>query len=529
MSSAAEISPEPNPRAVVMGRELPRQLGEGWLTAEETPDHGAFRWTTGRARLSLPALAVPTRLCLRIGVPALPLAKPVSVMVQGRRVWRGRMSVGLQDIEIDLPQCLTSGETVEITLMTRLSRPSDWVGGPDERWLGVLVAHVRLEPSPAASSAVALRARWRDWLSPLWAGWRERNIWRPRSPWFWVIMPPLFALCLLAGLILRPLRALGLSPRVDRSRRPLPPRSISPEEFKELQRRIYSDTQQVVADRYQSVEVLRQTLAMYEQRAGAGAWSCGLLRDQRTLRLWRSLHLHPDMRILDVGCQAGYTLELLRMHFGVTGVGCDLASTPLEAAQDVCGNRHRFFLSDAEALPLRPGSLDLIHSQDVLEHLSDADTHLRQAAQALSPGGRLVIYAVSGDRSLTWHEFKTIVTGGRLSGFPPEGVDRAGHSREYFPRAADLRAVLEEEGLCVSRLIRYHAFFTLIFDECYALFHSRPEIWATRPRLCRWAVRGISLLERVFHLADEPWIWAGQSNGFFLVAHRPPNRSRTCG
>jgi len=100
-------------------------------------------------------------------------------------------------------------------------------------------------------------------------------------------------------------------------------------------------------------------------------------------------HTRGPGRALDIGCAAGYFLDVLRESgWEVRGVE---PSAPMAAAA-----RERLGEAYVQAVPFEqsdhaPGSFDLITMWDVLEHLPDPVAALRKAARLLAPGGRLVI------------------------------------------------------------------------------------------------------------------------------------------
>jgi SAM-dependent methyltransferase len=97
----------------------------------------------------------------------------------------------------------------------------------------------------------------------------------------------------------------------------------------------------------------------------------------------------PDChRVLEIGCGAGGLGRLLKKR-GCCVVGLELVAEAAEAAR-----RHldQVITADVEAgdLPLPPRSFDAVIFADVLEHLIDPWLVLREAADLLAPGGRMI-------------------------------------------------------------------------------------------------------------------------------------------
>jgi ubiquinone/menaquinone biosynthesis C-methylase UbiE len=124
------------------------------------------------------------------------------------------------------------------------------------------------------------------------------------------------------------------------------------------------------------LEYYRQRYAVF--RPG---WEHATARYQRLVRR----HLTPNTRVLDLGCGRGGVVERLGASGWWMGLDPDHASlrehrTPgLPRAQ-----------ADAVRLPVRSGTLDLVVSSWVLEHLPKPQETFNEIARVLRPGGRFV-------------------------------------------------------------------------------------------------------------------------------------------
>jgi SAM-dependent methyltransferase len=119
-------------------------------------------------------------------------------------------------------------------------------------------------------------------------------------------------------------------------------------------------------------------------------------------------------RILDVGCAAGYFLQIAQQAgHEVLGVEPSPAIAGEAVAALGAGRVHTGSLDDAvPALGLADGSLDLVTLWDVIEHIPDPQAVLRRVRALLRPGGRLLLetqnVASRWARLLgrRWHHYK---------------------------------------------------------------------------------------------------------------------------
>ena len=97
----------------------------------------------------------------------------------------------------------------------------------------------------------------------------------------------------------------------------------------------------------------------------------------------------PPRRVIDLGCGRGDSVDLFRAHDSdVEWVGVDIADS-MEAVA-----RRRadalFVTYDGVEVPFPDGSIDLVYSSQVLEHVIEPVAHLREIVRVLRPGGTLI-------------------------------------------------------------------------------------------------------------------------------------------
>lgn len=94
-------------------------------------------------------------------------------------------------------------------------------------------------------------------------------------------------------------------------------------------------------------------------------------------------------RWLDLGCGTGHFSRALGRRFAsAEGVALDIAEGMLRHARPLGGAR-QFIAGDAERLPLRGNSCDLLFSSLALQWCADFPTVLGEAERVLRPGGVL--------------------------------------------------------------------------------------------------------------------------------------------
>jgi len=128
-------------------------------------------------------------------------------------------------------------------------------------------------------------------------------------------------------------------------------------------------------------------------------------------------HLRPGQRLLDVGCGPGTITVEFAAVLGPTGlvVGVDSAAPIIELAKDksmaaATEGRVRFEVGDIYALDFPDGHFDVVHAHQVLQHLADPVSALREMNRVVRPGGIIAVRDADYD-AMTWYP-------------QPAGIDR---------------------------------------------------------------------------------------------------------
>lgn len=115
----------------------------------------------------------------------------------------------------------------------------------------------------------------------------------------------------------------------------------------------------------------------------------------------------PGGVIVDVGCGDGSDAIALRDHVGAdTVIGLELADHLVTAARERGVEIRQADLT--KRWPLEDASVDAVHSNQVIEHLSGTDHFMREIRRILKPDG----YAVVSTNNLSsWHNIVALTLG----------------------------------------------------------------------------------------------------------------------
>ena len=213
----------------------------------------------------------------------------------------------------------------------------------------------------------------------------------------------------------------------------------------------------------------------------------------------RLLDLEPPRALVDLGCGNGQLLGRFQERYpGARLAGIDLSAAQIEAnrAKHSGIDWHVADLQRAGVLPAEIiGQFDAVVASEIIEHVADPETFLRNALQLASPGsGRLLLSTQSG----TIHETER----------------RVGHHR-HFDRI-EMEHLITKTGWSAVRVWNYG------FP-----FHDLSKWWANRnpdANLARFAERGYGPLENGLCLALRfAFLFNSRRRGaqLFTIARRP--------
>jgi ubiquinone/menaquinone biosynthesis C-methylase UbiE len=96
----------------------------------------------------------------------------------------------------------------------------------------------------------------------------------------------------------------------------------------------------------------------------------------------------PGERVLEVGCGAGHVLERFE---GVSRTGIDLSSGMLSRIRRRLGGTVRLARGSGDALPFADGAFDIVVCTEVLEHVPDPESVVKELVRVAGPAGRVVV------------------------------------------------------------------------------------------------------------------------------------------
>jgi SAM-dependent methyltransferase len=137
----------------------------------------------------------------------------------------------------------------------------------------------------------------------------------------------------------------------------------------------------------------------------------------------------PEARVLDIGCAAGYFLQVMRAA-GHPVLGIEPSEAIAQVARRQLGDDIVFVgkIDEApESLGYREGSFDLVTMWDVIEHIPDPQAALRRVRKLLKKGGRLLLETQNVESRWAkllgrrWHHYKHEE---HLYHFAPKTIER---------------------------------------------------------------------------------------------------------
>jgi ubiquinone/menaquinone biosynthesis C-methylase UbiE len=227
--------------------------------------------------------------------------------------------------------------------------------------------------------------------------------------------------------------------------------------------------------------------------------------------------LRPGVDVLDVGCGPGtITADFATRVAPGRVIAIDNAPEILDVARDTARERGvenaTFAVGDVYQLDLPDGSFDVVHAHQLLQHLTDPVSALREMRRVCKPGG--VVAARDSDyAAMTWHP-------------PSAALDR------WLELYHDITRANGAEADAGRHLLEWAhgAGFTEVRASASAWCFATPAerdwwggLWADRITSSRFAeqavARRLSGREELAQLAEGFRTWARDDNAWFAVLH----------
>ena len=151
---------------------------------------------------------------------------------------------------------------------------------------------------------------------------------------------------------------------------------------------------------------------------------------QQTILAHLQENVPPGSRILEAGSGLGELLTVLPGHYRVTGM--EYALRNLRITRRLSGQRAQVVQGTATQLPFRSETQDVCICLEVLEHIEDDASAVRELARVLKPGGVLI---ASVPYDYYWPQYRDLI----------------GHFRHYTRSSFD--RLLRAEGLETTRYL----------------------------------------------------------------------------
>ncbi|HLO95746.1 MAG TPA: bifunctional demethylmenaquinone methyltransferase/2-methoxy-6-polyprenyl-1,4-benzoquinol methylase UbiE [Burkholderiaceae bacterium] len=178
-------------------------------------------------------------------------------------------------------------------------------------------------------------------------------------------------------------------------------------------------------------------------------------------RAWKAYtvavaNLKEGDRVLDIAGGTGDLSRAFARHVGSTGmvVHTDINEAMLRTGRDRLLNEGLVLptnLCDAEKLPYKDASFDLVSVAFGLRNMTHKDQALAEMCRVLKPGGRLLVLEFSKvaaplQKPYDWYSFKILPKLGQMIAGDADSYRYLAESIRMHPGQAELKAMMKQAG-----------------------------------------------------------------------------------
>lgn len=179
-------------------------------------------------------------------------------------------------------------------------------------------------------------------------------------------------------------------------------------------------------------------------------------------RLMSYGRFQPEDHVLDVCCGIGGPARYIAWKAGCRVTGVDLTASRVEGARRLTAlagltGQVKFRQGNALQMPIEPGSVSAVISQEAFAHIPDKPRLISQCVQALQPGGRMVFTDITHHGQLGDDDAARLFEGMRFS---------------EITTAADYTGWLEGAGMQIAAVADLTGEWTRILIERQAMYRS---------------------------------------------------------
>ena len=192
-----------------------------------------------------------------------------------------------------------------------------------------------------------------------------------------------------------------------------------------------------------------------------------------------------SIRVLDVGCGAGFLSNSLAVHgHRVTGVDASARSLLVAARHDETRSV-RYLVGDARRLPFAEAAFEVVCAMDFLEHVESPEVVVAEAARVLVPGGLFFFHTFNR----SWLSWLVVIKG--VEWFV-KNTPRQLHVLHLFLTPEELTHACNAAGLEIMELFGTRPELNFAFARMLKSGTVPPELTFTRTRSTRLSYTGFA-------------------------------------